>query len=208
LTSNRKHMSEPLHRGRELTPNHLAKRHLLVKAAQTVLRRDGIKGCTSRAIAQEGGFNNGLIHYYFETVDAIVGRIRAAAEGRGDPAERFWSVVEAHLDAFESPPGQIVVWMDYWVDAVRTGRAEIISRIDDAVVKALADALKAADVPQPKTRARAICAYVTGAAIRRQVRRQTRAELRAEIFTMSGGIAISALPLRPPSPAPGASAKS
>lgn len=220
MTSNRKHMSEPLHRGRELTPNHLAKRHLLVKAAQTVLRRDGIKGCTSRAIAQEGGFNNGLIHYYFETVDAIVdaaiwemvddivGRIRAAAEGRGDPAERFWSVVEAHLDAFESPPGQIVVWMDYWVDAVRTGRAEIISRIDDAVVKALADALKAADVPQPKTRARAICAYVTGAAIRRQVRRQTRAELRAEIFTMSGGIAISALPLRPPSPAPGASAKS
>jgi AcrR family transcriptional regulator len=202
-------MSESTHLDRELTPNHLAKRQQLMDAARTVLRRDGIKGCTSRAIARESGLNNGLIHYYFETVEAIVdaatwqmvdeivSRIRAAAHGHEDPAERFWSVVEAHLDAFESPPGQIVLWMDYWVDAVRSGRTEIIGHIDDVIVKALADALKAADAPEPKTRARAICAYVTGAAIRRQIRRQTRAELRAEIHTMSGGIALAAIPPRP-----------
>jgi AcrR family transcriptional regulator len=202
-------MSESPHPDREPTPNHLAKRQQLVTAAQTVLRRDGIKGCTSRAIARESGFNNGLIHYYFGTVDAvvdaaiwqmvdeIVGRIRAAAEAHEDPAERFWSVVEAHLDTFESPAGQTLLWMDYWVDAVRAGRTEIIGHVDDVIVKALADALKAAEAPEPKTRARAICAYVTGAAIRRQVRRQTRAELRAEIFTMSGGIALSPPSLRP-----------
>jgi AcrR family transcriptional regulator len=201
-------MLESPHPDRELTPNHLAKRQQLVTAAQAVLRRDGIKGCTSRAIARESGFNNGLIHYYFGTVDdvmdaaiwqmvdEIVGRIRAAAEADEDPAEWFWSIVEAHLDAFESPAGQTVLWMDYWVHAVRAGRTEIIGHVDDVIVKALAEALRAAEAPEPKTRARAICAYVTGAAIRRQVRRQTRAELRAEIFTMSGGIALSPPSLR------------
>lgn len=194
-------MSELHQQDRELTPNQLAKRQHLVTAAQTVLRRDGINGCTSRAIARESGFTNGLVHYYFQTVDAIVdaamgqlvdeiiGRIRAAADGSADPVERFWSVVEAHLDAFESPDGQTVLWMDYWVDAVRAGRTDIIGHIDDMVIKVLADALKAANAPEPKTRARAICAYVTGAAIRRRSRRQTRVELRAEILTMSGGIA-------------------
>jgi AcrR family transcriptional regulator len=162
-----------------------------------------------RARSRASGFNNGL-HYYFGTVDAvvdaatwqmvdeIVGRISTAAEGHEDPAERFWSVVEAHLDVFESPPGQTVLWMDYWVDAVRSGRTDIIGHMDDVIVKALADALKAASAPEPKMRARAICAYVTGAAIRRQIRRQTRAELRAEILTMSGGIALGAIPPRPP----------
>jgi AcrR family transcriptional regulator len=196
-------MSELPQQDRALTPNQLARRQQLVTAAQTVLRRDGINGCTSRAIARESGFTNGLVHYYFETVDAIVdaamwqlvdeivGRIRTAVDENGDPAIRFWSVVEAHLDAFESPDGQTVLWMDYWVDAVRAGRTEIIGHIDDMVIKVLTDALKAANAPEPKTRARAICAYVTGAAIRRRIRRQTRAELRAEILTMSGGIAFT-----------------
>jgi hypothetical protein len=84
-----------------------------------------------------------------------------------------------------------VLWMDYWVDAVRAGRTKIIGHIDDMVIKVLTEALKAANAPEPKTRARAICAYVTGAAIRRRIRRQTRAELRAEILTMSGGIAFT-----------------
>lgn len=196
-------MSESPQQDQELTPNQLAKRQQLLTAAQTVLRRDGIKGCTSRAIARESGVNNGLVHYYFETVDAIVdavmwqmvdeivGRIRAAAERCDDPAERFWSIVEAHLNAFESPDEQTVLWMDYWVDAVRAGRTEIIGRIDDTVIKALANALKAADAPEPRTRARAICAYVTGAAIRRRIRRQSRADLRSEILTMSGGIGLT-----------------
>jgi AcrR family transcriptional regulator len=196
-------MSELPQQDRELTPNQLAKRQQLVTAAQTVLRREGVNGCTSRAIARESGFNNGLVHYYFETVEAIVdaamwqmvdeivGRIRIAADGSDDPAKRFWSVVEAHLDAFESPDGQTVLWMDYWVDAVRAGRTEMIGHIDDVVIKVLTEALKAAHAPEPKTRARAICAYVTGAAIRRRIRRQTKAELRAEILTMSGGIAFT-----------------
>jgi AcrR family transcriptional regulator len=203
-------MSESPDPGLELTPNQLAKRQQLIDAARTVLRRDGIKGCSSRAIARESGLNNGLIHYYFGTVDAvvdaatwqmvdeIVGQIRAAAHEDADPAERFWSVVEAHLDAFESPTGQTLLWMDYWVDAVRTGRTEVIGHIDDVIVKALAEALKAADAPEPKTRARAICAYVTGAAIRRLIRPQTRAELRAEILTMSGGVAVVRTPPRTP----------
>lgn len=193
-------MSESIQPGRELSPNQRAKRQQLVTAALTVLRRDGISGCTSRAIARECGVNNGLIHYYFDTVDAIVdaamwelvdeivSRIRAASERSDDPTEQFWSVVEAHLDAFESPDGQTVLWMDYWVDAVRNGRKDIIGHIDDLVINALTSALKAADVPDAKTRARAICAYVTGAAIRRRTRRQTKAQLRAEIQTMSGDI--------------------
>ena len=185
-----------------LSPNHIARRRELVEAAQRVLRRDGIKGCSSRAIAKESGLNNGLIHYYFKTVDAvvdaamgemvdeIVASINAAAEGHEDPAHRFWSVIEAHLDAFGGSREQTVLWMDYWVDAVRSGRTEVIGRIDDAVVGAVTDALEEAEVPEARARGRAICGYVVGAAIRRVIRPQNKRQLREEILTMSGGLAV------------------
>jgi AcrR family transcriptional regulator len=187
-----------------LTPNHLARRRQLVEAAQRVLQREGTKGCTSRAIARESGLNNGLIHYYFKTVDAvvdaamgemvdeIVARINAAAEQHEDPAHRFWSVIEAHLDAFGGSREQTVLWMDYWVDAMRSGRAEVIGRIDDAVVAAMTDTLEEAEVPEARARARAICGYVVGAGIRRVIRPQSKRQLREEILTMSGGLAVEA----------------
>src|SRR5262245_9164426 len=161
-----------------LSPNQIARRRELTEAAQRIIRREGIKGCTSRAIAAESGLNNGLIHYYFKTVDAVVdaamgemvdesvARIDSAAEGHEDTAARFWSVIEAHLDAFGGSQEQTVIWMDYWVDAVRSGRTEVIGRIDDAIVAALFEALQDAEVPDARARARAICGYVTGAAIR------------------------------------------
>jgi AcrR family transcriptional regulator len=184
----------------ELSPNHQARRQQLVQAAQRVLARDGRKGATSRAIAAESGLNNGLVYYYFTTVDAvidaavagmvdeIVASIERASAGHEDPAHRFWSVIEAHLEAYGGPPGRTLVWMEFWTDAVRAGRIDEIARIEDAVIDALVIALEAADVPEAGTRARAICAYVTGVALRRAVRPQSTAELRAEILTMSGGL--------------------
>ena len=169
-----------------------------------MLRRDGIKGCSSRAIAKESGLNNGLIHYYFKTVDAvvdaamaemvddIVASIETAAQGHEDPSHRFWSVIEAHLDAFGGSPEQTILWMDYWVDAMRSGRMEVIGRIDDAVLGAITSALKDADVPGAGARARAICGYVVGVAIRRVIRPQSKPQLREEILMMSGGLAVDA----------------
>jgi AcrR family transcriptional regulator len=188
----------------ELTPNHQARRSQLVQAAQRVLERDGIKGCSSRAIAAESGLNNGLIHYYYKTVGAIVdaamrdfgeqivARIEAAAARHDDPTERFWAVIDEHLAALSTPPGRTVLWMDYWVAAQRSGRSEAVGRIDDVIAGAIEDALRDAGVPDPHPRARAISNYVMGTAISGQSRPQTHAELHTQILTMSSGLALPA----------------
>lgn len=184
----------------QLTPNHLDKRRRIIEAAQTVLRRDGVSACSTRAIANESGFNKGLIHYYFgnleEIIDAataemaadIVERIRATSARHEDPARRFWSIVMEHLAAFENPKGQTILWMDYWLDAMRRSRKEVVGQIDQAVIDALTDALADAKVSSPRTRAQAISAYVVGVAIRRTMHGQSDTELLAEIELMSGGI--------------------
>ena len=187
-----------------LTPNHLDKRRQIIKAAQNILRREGIVACSSRAIAKESGFNKGLIHYYFNTVeqiideaidemvDKIVKKIRSTCARHEDPLQRFWSVVEVHLSAFERPKGQTVLWMDYWTHTMHKSRGPILRRIDEAIIAAHTDALTEAKISEPDTRARAITAYVMGVAIRRAMGPQNDEELRREIKLMCGDLETTA----------------
>jgi AcrR family transcriptional regulator len=184
-----------------LSPNQLHKREQLIDAALALLKRDGPRACTTRAIAEESGLGGGLLHYYFESIDEVVDAaaekmgdeivtaILAAGEGGKDPVRRFWSIVEAYLQAFERPSGRIVQWMDYWVSAMRSGRAERVAQIDMAVVDALAEALTEAGIPDARNRAHALSAYVLGAVIRRAAGTHPRRNLRTEISAIIGGLA-------------------
>jgi AcrR family transcriptional regulator len=44
----------------------------LVRAAVACIRRDGIEGVTTRAIAREAGMNIAAVNYYFASKDALV----------------------------------------------------------------------------------------------------------------------------------------
>ena len=50
----------------------MAEREAIVVAAAEVVLRDGIQGCTVRAIAARASVSKGSVHYYFADVDEIV----------------------------------------------------------------------------------------------------------------------------------------
>jgi len=54
------------------SPKQLARRSLIVDAAVDTLRREGIAGCTVRAIAATTPLTKGTIHYYVSDVREIV----------------------------------------------------------------------------------------------------------------------------------------
>jgi AcrR family transcriptional regulator len=182
----------------ELTPKQLGKREQIVRAARIVLFRDGLSGVTSRAIARQSGLTNGLIHYYFDTLDEIVDavmedelekitdRIREAAAQNADPIERFWAVTEAHLEAFAHDPSQALMWIDYWAHSMHAGHAEPIERIDNVLVELLTELLDEAGLADAADRAQAICSYVTGAGVRSGTSRPDVAQIRRQIAVISG----------------------
>ena len=77
------------------------KRAQIVEAARVVLARDGLGGCTARAVADAGPLTKSAIHYYFHDVDEIVDKamevyvatmvanLRARAASVTDPQERL-----------------------------------------------------------------------------------------------------------------------
>jgi AcrR family transcriptional regulator len=182
----------------ELTPKQLGKREQIICAARIVLLRDGLSGVTSRAVARQSGLTNGLIHYYFDTLDEIVDavmegelqqiidRIREAAAQNTDPIERFWAVTEAHLDGFAHDPTQALIWMDYWAHAMHSGQTHPIERIDDLLVELLTGLLEEAGLADAADRAQAICSYVTGAGVRSGTRRLDPVQIRRQIAVISG----------------------
>ena len=47
-------------------------RAALIKAAETVMCRDGYASVTARKVATEAGLKVQLVYYYFESMDALV----------------------------------------------------------------------------------------------------------------------------------------
>ncbi|WP_084780211.1 TetR/AcrR family transcriptional regulator [Planobispora rosea] len=74
--------------------NHRERREEVVEAARRVILRDGIEAATTRAIAREAGYSNGVLTHYFADKDdimlsalrsshrRIVERLRAKLSGR------------------------------------------------------------------------------------------------------------------------------
>src|SRR5262245_28828974 len=91
------------------SPNQVDKRDQIIEAAKVVLLRDGLRGCTVREVAYESLLTRSAIHYYFRSMNEIIGAamdslldgfvsgLRQAGVGIEDPVERFWAVMEKYV---------------------------------------------------------------------------------------------------------------
>lgn len=180
------------------SPNQLDKRRRIVEAARTVLARDGLAGCTARAVAGEGPLTKSAIHYYFADmddlvdlamaghIDAFAARITAAADEHRAPERRFWAAVRAYLDTFQELPGTARLWFEYWIDATRKNRAAAIEKVHGQMTGIFGELLAAAGVAGPAARADAVFTYLLGAVVRQAVRPRPFTELKAQLAPIAG----------------------
>jgi AcrR family transcriptional regulator len=173
-----------------------------------VLAEQGLAACSVRAIADASPLTKSAIHYYFADVnelideamaghiEAFLARVRAAAATQSEPAERFWAAIEAYLGAFDERPGAALLWYDYWIDAARKDRLEVVGRLNRDVIAMLTDLLEAVPVPAAAARAEAVFSMLLGLVVRQSVRRRPFDEIRAELGFVAGGGLSSAPPGR------------
>ncbi|NKQ58356.1 TetR family transcriptional regulator [Amycolatopsis sp. K13G38] len=185
-------VTPPGHRD-QLSPNQLAKQEQIVQAARKVLARDGLAGCTARAIADASPLTKSAIHYYFSDIDLLIDRamaahvtdflrdLRAIADRHDDPEHRFWAVVRAYLDTFAENPNAAFVWFEYWVAVDRADHVQAAEVMLRSSTELLTDLLADLDVDDPRAKARALQSYLLGAIVQQRVRPRPFATLREEI---------------------------
>jgi AcrR family transcriptional regulator len=176
-----------------LSPKQLAKRAEIIAAAQRILRRDGPGQCTTRAVARESGLNQGLIYYYFASMeeiveaamdafaDELVAAIDGAHDANAEPADRYWAVFEAYFGIFAEQKGLATAWFEYWIIATRAGRTDALARVQNTVVEHLERVLGETGVDGVEIRARLAMSYILGVLIRSWARPNDLAGVRAEI---------------------------
>jgi AcrR family transcriptional regulator len=163
------------------TPNQRDKQRQIVEAARRVLARDGLAGCTARAVAEASPLTKSAMHYYFRDVDEVIDQamaghleaflqaLRETAEREKDPARRLWRVVDAYLATFAGQPHAARLWFEYWIALSRRDASAPI-RGDLARVGGLFSTLLA-DVghPRPDDTAELIVSWLLGAVVRQDV---------------------------------------
>jgi AcrR family transcriptional regulator len=176
-----------------LSPNQLVKQEQIVEAARGVLARDGLAGCTARAIADASPLTKSAIHYYFSDIDLLIdramaalvtdflGNLRTVATKYDDAEERLWAVLEAYLDTFADNPNAAFVWFEYWVAVGRAEHYQAAEVMLRSVIELLTDLLRDTKIDDPRARARALQSYLLGAIVQQSVRRRPFATLREEI---------------------------
>ncbi|MFF4120523.1 TetR/AcrR family transcriptional regulator [Streptomyces sp. NPDC001714] len=177
--------------GSSATPNQAAKQQQIIEAARAVLARDGLAGCTVRAVAEAGPLTKSAVHYYFADMDELVElamaeHIRAFVRGLRQVAEGgdgFWGAVEAYLRTFRERQGIALLWFDYWLDAVRKGREEAVERMHGEVVAVFAELLGRLDA---EDRAEALFSYLLGEVVQQAVRAKPFTETTQEIARLCG----------------------
>ncbi|GAA3556866.1 TetR family transcriptional regulator [Amycolatopsis ultiminotia] len=169
-------------RSAQLSPNQLQKQEQIVEAARVVLARDGLAGCTVRAIADAGPLTKSAIHYYFADIDVLIDRamaahinafasgLRTVAQRHRDPRERLFAVTEAYLAEFAERPGAAFLWFEYWIAAGRAQHPQAIDVMLTSITELLVELLAPLDVDDPRARARALLSYLLGAVVQQRVR--------------------------------------
>jgi DNA-binding transcriptional regulator YbjK len=180
-------------RSDRLSPNQLQKQDQIVEAARVVLARDGLAGCTVRAIADAGPLTKSAIHYYFADIDVLIDRAMAAhinafaaglrevAEARDEPRARLFAVLEEYLAVFAGNPNAAFLWFEYWIAAGRAQHPQAIDAMLTSLTELFAELLAPLDVDDPRARARALLSYLLGTVVQQRVRPRPFATLRADI---------------------------
>lgn len=176
-----------------LSPNQLDKRRQIIEAARSVLARDGLAGCTARAIADASPLTKSAIHYYFADMDdlvdqamaghirACVNKIREAAQRHNDATDRFWAAVEQYLEIFSETPSAAQLWFDYWIDATRKGRLEPIDHMHREVIAIFTQMLQEIPVGDAAKRADALFSYLLGTVVQQTIRTRPFEEIKTQI---------------------------
>ncbi len=180
-------------RSDRLSPNQLQKQEQIVEAARVVLARDGLAGCTVRAIADAGPLTKSAIHYYFADIDVLIDRAMAAhinafaaglrhvAERHDEPRARLFAVIEEYLSVFAANPNAAFLWFEYWIAAGRAQHPQAIDAMLTSLTELFAELLGPLDVDDPRARARALLSYLLGTVVQQRVRPRPFATLRADI---------------------------
>ncbi len=131
--------------GTVISPNQDSKRRQIIEAAREVLARDGLAGCTARAVADASPLTKSAINYYFASMDEIIDlavaahveamlvALRQVAEHHHDPYRRLHAVVQAYLDTFADQPHAAYLWFEYWIAASRRQAPAPVAAMLDAV---------------------------------------------------------------------------
>jgi AcrR family transcriptional regulator len=179
--------------GEPLSPNQRHKQRQIVEAARTVLARDGLAGCTVRAVAEASPLTKSAVHYYFSDFDELIDQamtghiqafidlIREAVDRHGEPADRFWAGVRAYLDIFDQMPHAMLLWFEYWIESIRKGRLEPVQRMHTDHIALFTDLLAAIPVDNAATRADALFTHLLGLIVHRTVNPQSFDDVRRQL---------------------------
>lgn len=159
----------------QLTPNQLDKQRQIIEAAMRVLAGQGLAACTVREVAAAGSLTKSAIHYYFADMGVLIDRamaahvanfetaLRDAAAAAPDAPASFWNIIDAYIATFRNWPHVARLWLEYWADASRNGRANMIAELNGRITALLAGHLRAAGVPRPADCAHGVFLILVGA---------------------------------------------
>jgi len=179
------------------SPKQLARRALIVEAAVETLKREGIAGCTVRAIAEATPFTKGTIHYYFNDVREIVNTAYlqltddyvASVEGLAGqaprPAGAFWRAVASYLEGFRAHRGMGLLWFEYSSWAVRNGYGHGVASSVEAIRLMFARRLDALD-PPAGTVADRLTRYLLGTVLELAVSDVALGPVQADVAALCG----------------------
>jgi len=169
--------------GTAISPNQDRKRRQIIEAARVVLARDGLAGCTARAVAEASPLTKSAINYYFDSMDEIVdlavaahveamlAALREVARQQDDPYQRLHAVLRAYLDTFADQPHAAFLWFEYWIAAARRGATGPAGAMLAAVRDLLTDLARAAGASEPAALGRQLQFLYDGAGLAAQMDR-------------------------------------
>lgn len=189
--------------GTAISPNQDSKRRQIIEAARVVLARDGLSGCTARAVADASPLTKSAINYYFASMDEIIdlamtahveamlAALRAVAARERDPYQRLHAVLRAYLDTFADQPHAAYLWFEYWIAAARRGATvpaeAMLAAVRELLTELLAGLRAAAGRPaDPALAASALLSWLLGTLVQQQVGPLPPATVRAEADRVLG----------------------
>jgi AcrR family transcriptional regulator len=141
--------------------HHGALHEALLKAAETVLERDGLTGLTLRAAAREAGVSHAAPTHHFGDMSGLLselaasgfrkfgGSLAAAAADKASAKERLVAMGEAYVAFARNYPGMfLLMFRSERLDATRPGLREAMDQAFAVLTRSVSDRRGAASPPK------------------------------------------------------------
>ncbi|WP_051415511.1 TetR/AcrR family transcriptional regulator [Nocardiopsis sp. CNT312] len=169
----------PVRAGATSTERGRASRAALLSAAAELIPEVGWNAVTTRLVAARAGVRPGLVHYHFDSLEALLrtavdtavsgaldGPV-AAMTAAPDPVEGLLAALRA-MDAYQGDDPDSVLFAEAYLAATRDPvlRASM-SRLMAEVRTGIEKRLRTHRVPQPEAVAELLCAFLDGLVLHR-----------------------------------------